>query len=134
MELKITSTAEREHLFPAWVDGRETSLHDDYKAAHDRIAASITGADLIDELVDVQDAVAHLAKKGDVEAIGCIVVSVHRAFVRRLADGEIFGKPGRDSQTATEAAAEALGNLVSKHDVVRNALIRAHLKAQQERF
>lgn len=136
--LEVTDTALRNHLrpyLPAWArDDAPTTLQEDYEFARQECAGSINGADLIDELVDVQDELASLARAGDHEAIGFIVTAIFDAYVRRLTDRQIFGKPGIGALDAKAAALDAMRNIVRKDDATRNGLVRAAILANARRF
>jgi len=68
----------------------------------------ITGDDLTNELVEVQDLLAELARKGDAEKIGRVVVAVFNAYAERLADMECFSAYSPEALFPDTAAAAAL--------------------------
>lgn len=131
---KFLTSARRPYL-PQWArDDAPTTLQEDYEFARQEAAGSVEGADLIDELVEVQDAMASLARAGDHEAVGFVVCAVFDAYVKRLADREVFGKPGAGCMDAKTAALDAMRNIVRKDDRTRNALVRAAILANAARF
>ena len=118
--------------FPAPRD--DSTPTERYEAALENYTAAITGDDVIQELCDVEDDLAALARDNDSEAIGAVVVNVMRHYTQRLADREVFGSLCRDTKWADGAALEALQQIVKAGDTVRNGLIRAHLAAKPRRF
>lgn len=58
----------------------------EWRVARRDVLLSITGADLIDELHDVADMLAEHARRGDVQAIGRLVVGVIDGYADRVAD------------------------------------------------
>lgn len=136
--MKVTDAAlanHRKNYLPAWArEGAPTTIAEDYEFARQETAGSISGDDLIDELVDVSDALARLARAGDHEAAGFIVCAVFDAYVRRVTDRAVFGSPGVGSMSAKAAALDAVRNVVKRDDTTRNALIRASILAEARRF
>lgn len=57
---------------------------DEHAAQLRKVAASITGEDLLGELDDVRDEIAALALKGDSATIGAVVCAIHRAYAYRV--------------------------------------------------
>ena len=86
----------------------DTSTCETFDEALDRVCESMEGRDVIDELVDVQDLICELAKKGRADKIGEVIQAVFDAYVERVTASEFYGHPLATRKTAQEAAAAVM--------------------------
>ena len=93
-------------------DVRAEAIHaantDDWTASFEDWKTKVTGDDLTQQLVEVEDVLAELVRKGDAEKIGLVVIAVRDAYAARLADMSTFGKLSPDAMWPDQAAAKAL--------------------------
>lgn len=85
----------------------DTSTCETFDQALDRVCASMDGRDVMEELHDVKDLVAELAKKGRADKIGEVVQAVFDAYVERIAARGFYSGP-INGKSAQEAAAAVM--------------------------